>query len=219
MTNSAQPRQTVRYQLETPSDVENLLLASTEAETEAKFEQGDILLVAIERGIIPRGARTEQLAGYALAIGRHPRTLYRRLVASRVFPPELRRPDVPWETHARLGELVEWAQKENVEGYDPHYWLRVAAGELDGQRKSADKIVAMIRQRFANAATGGITYATRAESVTVVATNGNDLLIRFPDGLPATLAPGMSVTVTISYTDPSEVTNVSSKESSTVRAA
>ena len=188
------------YTMQTLADVEALLQAATEDETTAKFQQGDVLLAAEERHIIPYGARTEHLADLAAAIGRHPRTLYRRLVAARVFPPEERRPDVPWETHARLAELVDWAEREGVTDYDPHYWLGVAAGEQDGQRKSADKIVAMIRQKYANADTGGLVYAARAEPVQVLTVRGNDIVLRFPDGLPAEIRPGMHVTITISYT-------------------
>ena len=175
----------------TLDDVENALLSATEAESDAKWAQGDVLLAGIGAGLADGGLRAfEMWAGEA--VGRGWRTMHRRRVASETFPAARRNERLHWETHARIAELAG-----SDPAVDPFAWLDWAADN----EATADQVEAAIKQAHADAERGERVYLLRAAAARVVLVSDNGRRVMLELDRACEVYAGQEVTVTMAYED------------------
>lgn len=171
------------------ADVLMYLQHATENETDAKFEQGDVLTVACDPASLSRIGMTQEqlLRECATALGRTRRTLFKRLQVGRTFPERNER--VSWEAHY-LCTTTD----------DPEAWLNVAAD----QEMTVSQLRAAIKAADGDPDRGERVYLCRAADAQVLGVSqaGRDIVLRLDRELEVT--PGMRVIVTMAY-EPAEV--------------
>jgi type II secretory pathway component HofQ len=168
------------------ADVVMYLQHATEAETDAKFLQSDVLTLACEPPTLEKIGMSQKhlLRESATALGRTRRTLFKRLQVGRAFGPAERNERVSWEAHY-LCTTTD----------DPQAWLAVAAD----QEMTVSQLRAAIKAAGGDPERGERVYLCRAADAQVmgVSQEGVDIVLRLDRELDVT--PGMHIIVTMAY--------------------
>lgn len=176
---------------------------AAQAEKAALFQQGDIVLEAINQGF-----QVKQVVYHCASLTRRKaRTVFRRYAVAKTFPPDKRDEELDWELHAMC------AATDN-----PYQWLEIAAEGYTDERGEHHGHTTRTLKAAIKAAGGDPDKGKPQmliDAIDAVVTDCSDcepsyMRLEFAGDfkLPAPIVPGMVIQITAVYAPAPELENV-----------